>query len=360
LFGLTVWTDAMGKHMLQAGGGISWSDDSEPWLLLSYINAEYGSLWILNYFYNTQWRIRPYDRSMSGLAEKFDGIQIGSQIPFNFHNSLSSNHMLWMFLSLQERSVYVPSDEYDYDTNAFIPRNPDEFHDLPMPEEGREGVISLNYQWLNRRPNSKNTSIPNQGFGLQASIDYANKKLFGDFSYSFLKIDGFSNKKLIGPITFYSRIKSQAMFGKPPAQDSLGLTRDFPIYLPASILDFGILSIPEVHNPRGWDNVRLGNRLVFGSLELRIPLLPGLPINILGFSLGSVTGAIISDFGNAWNDGEKLPDWIFTAGYEFKFAIKAGNFSLVNFAVGKAQTIESWKNQDKPQQYFRLALINPF
>jgi hypothetical protein len=99
---------------------------------------------------------------------------------------------------------------------------------------------------------------------------------------------------------------------------------------------------------------------VFGSLELRIPLLPGLPINILGFSLGSVTGAIISDFGNAWNDGEKLPDWIFTAGYEFKFAIKAGNFSLVNFAVGKAQTIESWKNQDKPQQYFRLALINPF
>ena len=150
------------------------------------------------------------------------------------------------------------------------------------------------------------------------------------------------------------------MFGKPPAQDSLGLTRDFPIYLPTSIFDFGILSIPEVHNPRGWDKVRLGNRLVFGSLELRIPLLAELPINILGFSLGSVTGAIISDFGNAWNDGEKLPDWIFTAGYEIKFAIKAGNFSLINFAVGEAQTIESWKNQNNPQQYFRLALINPF
>lgn len=360
LFGLTVWTDAMGKHMLQAGGGISWSENSEPWLLLSYINAEHGPLWQLNYFYNTQWRIRPYDRSLSGLMEKFDGIQIASQIPFNFHNSLSSNHMLWMSLSLQKRTVYIPSDVYDYDTNEFIPRNPNEFHDLPIPEEGKEGIVSLNYRWLNRRPSTKNTSIPNQGFGLQGSIDFANQKLFGDFSYSFIKIDGFSNTKLLGPLTLYSRIKSQAMFGKPPAQDSLGLTRDFPIYFPTGVFDFGILSIPEVNNPRGWDNVRLGNRLVFGSLELRVPLISELPINILGFSLGSVTGALISDFGNVWNEGEQMQDWIFTAGYEIKFAIKAGNLPLINFALGEAQTIESWKEQDNPQQYFRLALINPF
>ncbi|MEE8340708.1 MAG: hypothetical protein V3R52_01275, partial [Candidatus Neomarinimicrobiota bacterium] len=316
IFGLTIWTDAMGKHIWQAGGGVTWSGGSEPWVLLSYINAEHGALWQLNYFYNTQWRIRPYDRSLSGLTEKFDGLQFATQIPFNFHNSLSSNHMLWMFLALQDRSVYMPSDEYNYDTNEYIPRKPDEFNDLPIPEEGREGIISLNYRWLNRRPNMKNMSIPNQGFGMQASIDFANKKLFGDFSYSFLKINGFSNIKLIGPITLYSRIKSQAMFGNPPVQDSLGLTRDFPIYLPIGIGELGPLSIPEVHNPRGWDAVRLGNRLVFGTFELRIPLIPELPINILGFSIGSVTGAIISDFGNAWNTGEKSTDWIFTAGYE--------------------------------------------
>ncbi len=120
------------------------------------------------------------------------------------------------------------------------------------------------------------------------------------------------------------------------------------------------MNIPEVHNPRGWDSVRLGNRLVFGSLELRVPLISELPINILGFSLGSITGAMISDFGNAWNAGEKSSDWIFTAGYEIKFAIKVGKTPLINFALGEAQTIESWKNQDDPQQYFRLALINPF
>ncbi len=358
--GITVWTDAMGKHLLQAGGGVSWSDGSEPWLLLSYINAEHGPLWQLNYFYNTQWRIRPYDKSLSGLTEKFDGIQFASQIPFNFHNSLSSNHILWMSLSLQKRSVYTISDVYNYDTNEFIPRNSNEFNELPIPEEGNESIVSLNYRWLNRRPNVKNSTLPNQGLGLQGSIDFADKKIFGDFSYTHLKVSGFSNIKLLGPITLFSRIKSQAMLGKPPVQDSLGLTRDYPIYLPIGNIDFGILNIPEVHNPRGWDDVRLGDRLVFGSLELRVPLMPELPIKILGFSLGSITGAIISDFGSAWNVGVKSANWIFTAGYEIKLAIKVGNTPLINFALGEAQTTENWKNKENPQQYFRLALINPF
>ena len=45
------------------------------------------------------------------------------------------------------------------------------------------------------------------------------------------------------------------MFGEPPAQDSLALTRDPAIYL-------GFLVAQESHNPRGWDEVRLGDRLV--------------------------------------------------------------------------------------------------
>ena len=52
---------------------------------------------------------------------------------------------------------------------------------------------------------------------------------------------------------------------------------------------------------------------------------------------------MISDLGNAWNTGVKLPDWIFTAGYEIKFAIKVGKIPLINFALGEAQTIEGSK-----------------
>ena len=87
---------------------------------------------------------------MSGLTEKFDGIQFASQIPFNFHNSLSSNHTLRMSLSLQKRSVQTLSDEYDYDINEFIPRNSDEFNELPFVKQ--QGVtLSLPFENNTRR-----------------------------------------------------------------------------------------------------------------------------------------------------------------------------------------------------------------
>jgi len=59
---------------------------------------------------------------------------------------------------------------------------------------------------------------------------------------------------------------------------------------------------------------------------------------------------------------DSLPraDIIFTAEDEIKFAIKVGKIPLINFVLGESQTIESWKNQDDPQQCFRLVLINPF
>jgi hypothetical protein len=55
-----------------------------------------------------------------------------------------------------------------------------------------------------------------------------------------------------------------------------------------------------------------------------------------------------------------MQDLIFTAGYEIKFAIITRRTPLINFAWGEAQTIEGWKDQENPQEYFRLALINPF
>ena len=76
--------------------------------------------------------------------------------------------------------------------------------------------------------------------------------------------------------------------------------------------------------------------------------------------MGSITGALISDFGNVWNSGGKLPEWVLTAGYEVKIALQADKMPLLYFAIGQAQTIDEWNNDEMPQNYFRLALINPF
>ena len=73
------------------------------------------------------------------------------------------------------------------------------------------------------------------------------------------------------------------------------ITNDTPIYGGGN----NILGSDEIVHLRGWDDWRLGDRLIFGTLEARA----GAP----QFSL-----AAFLDFGNAWYaDGEK-DDMLFT------------------------------------------------
>jgi hypothetical protein len=107
--------------------------------------------------------------------------------------------------------------------------------------------------------------------------------------------------------------------------------------------------------------LRIGDRLLFGTIELRQKLIEGdLPVNILGFSGGDITGAIISDFGNVWNGFEETGDFITTAGFEFKFSFKLGGSPIMIFAYGYADEINNITNINELNHYYRMALINPF
>jgi hypothetical protein len=360
LFGLTAWNDALGKHVIQLAGGFDVSDELGNWLYFVYVNAQHGSLWALNVYKNIRWSFRPYDRSLNGLAEALDGVQWFTYIPFNLGEDLHARHLFTAGVSLHRRNVILPSDSLDTNTGKFIPRLPGEYRDLPFPEEGDEMLVTLRYRWTNRRPDMRNFILPRQGLGVQTQVDWASDKFFGDFSYTRVSMEGFSNFMVVGPLTLFGRLKTQAMFGYPPVQDSLGLTRDLPVYYSLGTIDLGIITVPEVHNPRGWDGVRLGDRLIFGSLELRFPIIRSLPVNVLGVTLGAMTGAVFTDFGNAWTSGESADDWISTAGYESRIALQIGGFPLVHISLGEAQTFAEWQVGDSPRSYIRLALINPF
>ncbi|NOZ03623.1 MAG: hypothetical protein GXO92_03320 [FCB group bacterium] len=360
MFGLVSFTDAMGRHIFEISSGRSWTGDPNPWLYLGYTNAQNGPLWGVNYFYNSRWSFRYYDRSASGLYQRLDGWQFWTQIPVNFGSSMSSNHRLRTALTLQNRLVLMPSDSIDANTGEFIPRDSSDFIDLPVPQEGKEGMISLAYRWLDRRPNRKNIILPTQGKGFQVRMNHVNKNLYGDFTYTKFTTDGFVNLPGGGSNALFLRVKTMAMVGTPPAQEYVGLSRDPAIYMPGGIADEGIFGFQENYNPRGWDGVRLGDRMVFGSLEYRFPLVKKLPIDILGFTLGSVTGALISDFGNAWYVGKTVAPWIVTGGYELKVALQMGKSPLLIFSLGHAQLLEEWQDDKEPVSYFRLALINPF
>jgi outer membrane protein assembly factor BamA len=183
--------------------------------------------------------------------------------------------------------------------------------------------------------------IPKQGQGLDLTLEYANSGLYGVFDYTRITTDVFINllphKK--SPVVIFGRIKSVTMLGnKPPPQDMPAITNDTPIYMGGS----NILGSDEVIHLRGWDDWRLGDRLVFGTFESRI----GSPQASL---------AAFLDFGNVWFADSGMDDWLLTGGYELRFNVLG--FVL---AYGTAQDFNRWKDNEIPNNYLRLTLVNPF
>ena len=103
-----------------------------------------------------------------------------------------------------------------------------------------------------------------------------------------------------------------------------------------------ILGSDEVVHLRGWDDWRLGDRLVFGTFESRI----GAP---------QASFAAFLDFGNAWYANGEKASWLFTAGYELRV-----NIGFIVLAYGTAQDFNRWRDYEKPNNYLRMTLVNPF
>jgi hypothetical protein len=131
----------------------------------------------------------------------------------------------------------------------------------------------------------------------------------------------------------------------------------------------------EYMSPRGFSGARKGKQAFMGTVELRAPAAPFQFVEILKIiQLGNPTVALISDFGNAWdNDGDK-ENLIMTTGLEFRFALSLAKSPLFIFSYGWAQSPEKWGNDLEkltemwegdvidvgPKPYFQMTLINPF
>ena len=85
-----------------------------------------------------------------------------------------------------------------------------------------------------------------------------------------------------------------------------------------------------------------------------------LPVNILGITAGDLTAALISDFGNVWQNKDTAKPFNLTAGYEVKISFKSGGFPMMIYAWGRAGNIASIEDETDLKTYYRLALINPF
>ncbi|MCH7611973.1 MAG: hypothetical protein IIB45_01285 [Candidatus Marinimicrobia bacterium] len=338
IIGMTQWTDAMIRHIVVGVGIADFSENNTHRFLLQYINAMGGPMWGVNILSLLDIKSKPYDRSKWGLLEENNSIAFWANLPFNAGNSMSSNHMFGVSLKITDRNTTVIKG-IDDETNGYIIADTTRY--LPIPVSGTEGLVSINYTWKNKRPHKQNFMIPKHGFGVNVQLDVASSDVVGDFDFTRIITDAFFNllphKK--SPIVVFGRIKTVTMLGdNPPPQDLPAITNDTPIYLAG----YNILGADEVVHLRGWDDWRLGDRLVFGTIEPRI-------------GNEKVTIAAFLDFGNAWYGDGEMDDWLFTGGYE----IRVNLLGLV-MAYGTAQDFNRWRDNEVPTNYLRLSLVNPF
>ena len=284
--------------------------------------------------------MKSYDRSRWGLFEENSSISIWAQIPYNFGNTVSSDHTLNGSIKFTDRNAKVIKN-IDEETKEMTYLDSLDFREMPEPASGKEGLIRLSYTWLNRRPHKQNSMNPKHGNGVDITLEYANSEFYGDFDYTRITTDAFINylpyRK--SPVVIFGRIKSVSMLGDmPPPQDLPAITNDTPIYLYGN----NILGTDEVVHLRGWDDWRMGDRLIFGTVEPRI-------------RINKIVLASFIDYGNAWSANSDIESWIVTAGLELKI-------DLLGFvlAYGTAQEIEGWQDGTVSTNYFRLSLVNPF
>ena len=353
----TNWADRIGRNIFNLSTGTynySLQDVYETFpptfFIFSYTNAYNGPLFGFNYFYNSNFLAKFYDKG--SLIEKRDGFYLWSTFPYNNGNNDYSNHLLKLELESSQRksnifydSLLVENQENLGDSLYIIDR-----YGLPDAEDGQDNALTISYRYLNKKPLSNNWFLPTQGAGLEAKIIIGQKSW--DSYYQKFALDSYFNYT-IKSFTVYSRFKIESIYGQAFSQDKVWFSQDKPIYISGQR---GGRIFGENLSPRGWRSNRgiSGDQMIFNTIEIRYPLPISLPINILGTSLGKSSVALFQDYGMI-NETS-----IHTIGYETKISILNSDNPILFLSYGQSQTLNRWIDKKQPFQYIQMSLINPF
>jgi hypothetical protein len=337
------YADATGREIFQSFVFSDWENIAGGFGYLNATGKLIGGFWGFNYYKDIFFKERAYNKDKGSLIEFYNGVELFGYQNYNFGRRISSNHNLKYSLTFFNRGITYQPDSLDV------------FQEL-VPQSGEEGAFSLSYTFVNKRPELNNILMPRNGYGLKLSTKFIDEKIWGDFTYNHYELDSYLNQK-VGPFTFYSRARYENISGSPPNQETTGL-----VDIPTNYFAGQIILGKEHMSPRGYTGSILGSSAFIGTAEFRSPLINLNIIQILKIiKAGKISFSIISDYGKVW--GSENEDWVVTAGIESRISLLIGNFPLLVYSAGIAQTSNDWsKNPDAKNvdPYFRLALVNPF
>ena len=341
---LSMFTEPLGKHTFIGGLGVSVHDPLDGgFALISYINRQLAPTLTLNIFHRT-YNARFYGDDL--LFSRYSGGDASFRLPLD-----------WFRISYTQSAIggevgYVitePTREL-----TVIPAG------LSSAEKAREAGISLWFSITQQRPYRFLALHPLDGFGIRFQVTGAGRVFGGDTR--FIRPDIRAYQIFSGPadhrIYVYGRAIAQK--GKSLNQDFFGLTRygDLSLLLPGLNQD---ILYGDGERVRGFSDYVIGNRLLFASLEYRIPVVSNLQTRILGFAaFGGVTLAPFLDAGMVWSGTFDYDAAVKRAGtgVELKNLMSVGGLQFKH-AVGIAQPVNELTGSDY-ELYYRIKVAVPF
>lgn len=344
---ISLWSEPLSKHMITAVGALSIPNFTDNSLLfLSYTNNQLRPSLSLNAYHNS-FTGRIYERDF--LVTTNSGAFLLGSLPRDWFD----NPFIRTTLYSRLRYEYT-----DADRNWTSPEVPL----LPLPESGWQSDVRLGLRIHKAVPYAWNVIHPLEGYGIEARVTIATDALGGETNFIRPDAKAFLILPGLGDARFYLYGRGILQSGESFGQDYIGFSRFDDIQFGDTLPGLDIL-YTDTERVRGYSSYVTGNRMLFGTIEYRMPLLSSLETQILGLvSFGRTTLSAFLDGGAVWED-DLLPgdNAVRRLGTGFELKNELNLFGLqIAHGLGYAQPFRDFGTSRNEEIYYRIKAVIPF
>jgi Tol biopolymer transport system component len=358
VFANSLWLEPLGKHALVLLAGVSVSQPVEKsFLLLEYVNRQFAPTLTLD-LYRFPSPSSFYGNSV--LVEDLTGGDVSATLPLDVIDRPFTD----VLAGLRLRYAYAD------------PLNLDDFTDLDAvgdsllsPEAGTRADLQLGLAYKFQRPYRYNVIAPFDGTGARLRSTFGAPVLGADTWFARPDLLAYATSPAVpflGGTRVFVQGRATAVFGEQLAQDYVGLARydDVDVQLPF----VGAVTLDDAERVRGYRRYAVGTRALFGSVEVRGPVVADLQTTLLGLvRLGAVAPAVFADGGLVWS-GSNLDGAVrrLGVGAELRNVVSVVGFEVLH-SVGLAtpagnldEVFDGSIAWDDVDLYYRIQAAVPF
>ncbi len=322
-FANSLFLEPLGKHALVVLAGVSVTQPvAKSFLLLEYINRTLGPTITVD-LYRFPSPSSFYGNSV--LVEDLTGGDISASLPLDVIDRPYTDFLVGARLRYAYASPLSLDRFTDLDSAG---------DSLLTPEAGTRADLQLGVAYKFQRPYRYNNIAPFDGTGARFRTTVGAPILGADRWFARPDLLAYATSpNLLGGVRLFARGRATAVFGEQLAQDYVGLSRfdDVDVQLPF----VGAVTLDDAERVRGYRRYAVGTRALFGSVELRAPVIADLQTTVLGLvRFGAVAPALFADGGLVFT-GTDVSGGVrrLGVGAELKNVVSIGGFEILH-AVG--------------------------